>query len=74
MLLTPAFRNIDSSFEEVARVCGAARLETLARVVVPLVLPAILVVIVLAAIRAMQNFEMKDRDVLSIVSARTKKK
>jgi len=59
MLLTPAFRNVDSSFEEVARVCGAARLETLARVVVPLVLPAIFVVIVLAAIRAMQNFEIE---------------
>jgi iron(III) transport system permease protein len=59
MLLTPAFRNIDSSYEEVARVCGAARLETMCRVVIPLVAPAILIVIVLAAIRAMQNFEIE---------------
>ena len=59
MLLTPMFRNLDASFEEVARVSGANRLQTLARVVAPLMLPAILTVLVLAMIRAMQTFEVE---------------
>jgi iron(III) transport system permease protein len=59
MLLTPAFRNIDSSHEEVARICGATKLQTLFRVVIPLIFPAILIVVVLATIRAMQNFEIE---------------
>ena len=59
MLLTPAFRNLDGAFEEAARVSGANRFKTLALVIVPLMLPAILTVLVLAMIRAMQNFEIE---------------
>jgi iron(III) transport system permease protein len=59
MLLTPAFRNLDGAFEESARVAGAGRLRTLVLVIVPLMLPAILTVLVLAMIRAMQNFEIE---------------
>ncbi|HKT17112.1 MAG TPA: iron ABC transporter permease [Stellaceae bacterium] len=59
MLLTPAFRNLDGSFEEAARVVGAGRLKTMVMVIVPLMLPAILTVLTLAMIRAMQNFEIE---------------
>jgi len=59
MLLTPTFRNLDASFEEVARISGAGRVQTLARVVLPLVMPAILGSIVLAMIRTMQTFEVE---------------
>ncbi len=59
MLLTPAFRNLDGSFEEAARVSGANRFKTMVLVIVPLMLPAILTVLVLATIRAMQNFEIE---------------
>ena len=56
MLLTPMFRNLDGAFEEVARISGANRRQTMARVVAPLMLPGILTVLVLAMIRAMQTF------------------
>jgi iron(III) transport system permease protein len=59
MLLTPAFRNLDGSLEEAARISGAGRLRTLVFVIMPLTLPAILTVLVLAMIRAMQNFEIE---------------
>lgn len=59
MLLTPMFRNLDGAFEEVARISGANRRQTMARVVVPLMLPGILTVLVLAMIRAMQTFEVE---------------
>jgi iron(III) transport system permease protein len=59
MLLTPVFRNLDASFEEAARVSGAGRWHTFARVVMPLAFPGILTVLVLATIRAMQTFEIE---------------
>ena len=59
MLLTPMFRNLDASFEEAARISGANRLRTLAYIVAPLMLPAILTVLVLAMIRTMQTFEVE---------------
>ncbi len=59
ILLTPALRNLDASFEEAARICGAARWRTLTRIVVPVAAPAILTVMVLSIIRAMQTFEIE---------------
>ena len=59
MLLTPIFRNLDASFEEAARCSGAGRGQTLLRIVVPAVAPAILTVLVLSLIRAMQTFEIE---------------
>jgi iron(III) transport system permease protein len=58
-LLTPGFRNMDASHEEASRIAGASRSQTLARIVVPAMLPAILVVEMIAAIRAMQAFEIE---------------
>jgi len=59
MLLTPSFRNLDSAFEEAARTSGADRWQTLARIVIPVVFPAILTVLVLSTIRVMQTFEIE---------------
>jgi iron(III) transport system permease protein len=59
MLLTPGFRNMDASHEEASRISGANRMQTLTRIVVPAMLPAILVVEMLAAIRSMQAFEIE---------------
>ena len=59
MLLTPTFRNIDSSFEEASEICGANRITTLIRIMVPAVTPAILAILMIAMIRAMQSFEIE---------------
>jgi iron(III) transport system permease protein len=59
MLLTPAFRNLDASFEEAARASGAGAWQSLVRIVLPIMAPAILTVLVLSAIRAMQTFEIE---------------
>jgi len=59
MLLTPSFRNLDSAFEEAARVSGANRWQMLIRIVIPVAFPAILTVLVLSAIRVMQTFEIE---------------
>ncbi len=59
MLLTPTFRNIDASLEEASRVAGAGRLSTLARIVVPAMMPALIAILLMAMIRAMQSFEIE---------------
>jgi iron(III) transport system permease protein len=59
MLLTPAFRNMDASLEEAARVSGANRLGTLTRIVIPIMLPAILTVLLMVMIRSMQSLEIE---------------
>jgi iron(III) transport system permease protein len=59
MLLTPAFRNIDSGLEEASRVCGARRLGTLVRITLPAMAPALLVVLVISMMRGMQAFEIE---------------
>jgi iron(III) transport system permease protein len=58
-LLVPAFRNVDSALEEAARTCGASILKTLIHIVVPIMLPTIIVVTVLGAIRSLQAFEIE---------------
>jgi len=57
MLLTPAFRNLDSSLEEASLTSGAGSIGTLVRIVVPVLAPAILVVTILSTIRALESFE-----------------
>ncbi|MGE5539508.1 MAG: ABC transporter permease [Gemmatimonas sp.] len=59
MLLTPAFRNMDAALEEAARVCGANRLKTLIRIVVPTMTPAILTIVMMVMIRSMQSLEIE---------------
>jgi iron(III) transport system permease protein len=59
MLLTPAFRNLDAALEEASQAAGATNLGTLLRIVVPLLAPAILVVLILGMIRSMESFEIE---------------
>lgn len=59
MLLTPTFRNIDSSLEEASRVAGAGRTKTLMKIIVPAMMPALIAIILMAMIRAMQSFEIE---------------
>ena len=59
MLLTPAFRNMDSALEEAARMSGASTMRTMLRVTLPLMMPPILVVFMLKMARIMQSFEIE---------------
>ncbi len=59
MLLTPAFRNMDASLEEASRVSGASTLGTLARILIPIMAPVLIVVLILAIINGLQAFEVE---------------
>jgi len=59
MLLTPAFRSLDSSLEEASRASGASTPGTLFRILVPLLAPSILVVTLLGLIQALESFEIE---------------
>jgi iron(III) transport system permease protein len=59
MLLTPTFRNLDGALEEAAWTSGASRLATFLRIVLPVTLPALIAILLLAMIRAMQSFEIE---------------
>ncbi len=57
MLLTPAFRNMDASMEEAARVSGASNLVTMMRVTLPLMVSPMALVFALQLLRIFQSFE-----------------
>ncbi len=59
MVLTPIFRNMDASLEEVARVSGAGVPYTLRRVVIPLMTPALVVVFILGTVAGLNAFEVE---------------
>ena len=59
MLLTPAFRNMNASFEEASRISGASSPKTVLRIFIPLMLPAILTVQLLVIMRALEGFEVE---------------
>ncbi|MFN0073728.1 MAG: ABC transporter permease, partial [Chloroflexota bacterium] len=59
MLFTPLFRNMNASFEEASRITGAGALGTLARIVLPIMLPAIIAVEFLSFIRSLESFEIE---------------
>jgi iron(III) transport system permease protein len=59
ILLTPAFRQMDASFEESARSCGSGPLKTLRRIVLPLLWPSVLVVTIAGLIRSLEAFEVE---------------
>jgi iron(III) transport system permease protein len=59
MLLTPAFRNLDAAIEEASYVCGAGRVQTLRRIVLPIMTPAIFVVLLMSTIRGLEAFEIE---------------
>src|SRR5581483_5717373 len=57
MLLTPAFRNMDVTLEEAARVGGAGNLRTMMRVTLPLMVTPVVLAFSLHLLRAFQSFE-----------------
>ncbi len=57
ILLTPAFRNMDRSLEEAARVSGATDLRTMWKVTLPMMISPITLVFALQLIRIFQGFE-----------------
>ncbi len=57
MLLTPAFRNMDATLEEAARVGGASNLRTLCKVTLPLMISPMILVLALQLLRVFQSFE-----------------
>ncbi len=59
MLLTPAFRNMNASFEEASYISGSSTLGTLRRIFIPLMLPVILAVQLLAILRSLEAFEIE---------------
>jgi len=59
MLLTPAFRNMDAALEDASRVSGASALGTLTRIIVPIMTPAILIVLLMSIIASLQAFELE---------------
>ncbi|HEX4194722.1 MAG TPA: ABC transporter permease subunit, partial [Stellaceae bacterium] len=59
MLFTPAFRNIDASLLEMARVAGSRTLGTLLRIILPVLAPTIFVVVLLGTIRSLEAFEIE---------------
>jgi iron(III) transport system permease protein len=59
MLLTPAFRNMNSALEDASHTSGAGTLETMRRVFIPLMLPTIVAVEFLALLRAFEAFEVE---------------
>ncbi|HLN87652.1 MAG TPA: ABC transporter permease subunit [Candidatus Limnocylindrales bacterium] len=57
MLMTPAFRNMDATLEEAARVGGASNLRTLFKVTLPLMISPMIMVFALQLLRIFQSFE-----------------
>ena len=57
MLLTPAFRNMDVSLEEAARVGGSSSIRTMLRVTLPLMAAPITLVFALQLVKIFQSFE-----------------
>lgn len=59
MLLAPAFRNMDPALEEASQIAGAGQLQTLARVTLPLMSPAVLGVAIIGFIASLEAFEVE---------------
>jgi iron(III) transport system permease protein len=57
MLLTPAFRNMDVSLEEAARIGGSSSIRTMLRVTLPLMIAPITLVFALQLVKIFQSFE-----------------
>ena len=57
LLIVDAFRAMDPSLEEAARMCGASRLRTFRTVTLQLMMPALTGAAILSFIRGIENFE-----------------
>ena len=59
ILIEPAQRLIDSSYEEAATMSGAGMLETLRRITLPLIIPTLLIAFIAGLIRSLEAFEVE---------------
>ena len=59
MLFTPAFRNMNRTLEEAARVSGASNLATVFRVTLPVMASPIILILALQLIRVFNGFEIE---------------
>jgi iron(III) transport system permease protein len=59
VLLTPLFRQMDSTFEEASRVSGATWWQTFLRILLPAMIPAVTLVLVAAVLFGLQTFEIE---------------
>jgi iron(III) transport system permease protein len=59
ILLTPAFRRINAAIEQSARVCGATPRQTIQRITLPLLAPAVLLVTTISLIVSFEAFEVE---------------
>lgn len=59
LMITPAFKRMDASLEESARMSGAGNLATLFRITVPLLMPAILGATLVGFINALESFDIE---------------
>lgn len=58
LLIAPAMRNADPGLEEAAAMSGASRAQTILRVTLPLIRPAVLAALFLSAILTIETFEI----------------
>lgn len=59
VLLGPAIRQLDASFEEVGRVCGSGPLEVFRKITLPILAPAILTGTLAGFIKSLEAFEVE---------------
>jgi iron(III) transport system permease protein len=59
VLLAPAFRRINAATEQAARVCGATARQTIFRITLPLLAPAVLLVTVISLVLSFESFEVE---------------
>jgi iron(III) transport system permease protein len=59
ILLAPSLRQLDASLEQSARVCGSGALQTLRRILIPILAPALLTSLLAGFIRGLEAFEIE---------------
>jgi iron(III) transport system permease protein len=59
VLLMPAFRRINAATEQAARVCGATARQTIFRITLPLLAPAVLLITVISLVLSFESFEVE---------------
>lgn len=59
VLLAPAFRRVNAATEQAARVCGATARQTIFRITLPLLAPAVLLVTVISLVLSFESFEVE---------------
>ncbi|HLY67671.1 MAG TPA: ABC transporter permease subunit [Chloroflexota bacterium] len=59
VLLVPAFRRVGAAIEDAARMCGASMWKATLRITLPLLLPAILLVMLITLVFSFEGFEVE---------------